>query len=57
MSGDLAELLFGPKAPIGKDERIKTIPGGGWFIYFQTFGRQAAPFDGSWKPGDFERVD
>ena len=37
-------------------EWIKTIPGKGWFTYFRIYGPEAAAFDGSWKPADFEEV-
>ncbi|MCH8617161.1 DUF1254 domain-containing protein [Sphingomonas sp. SM33] len=57
LSGGSAELFFGPETPAGKEGRwIKTTPGKGWFVYFRIYGPQAAAFDGSWKPGDFERV-
>lgn len=55
LSGDTAELFFGPKAPAGKENQwIETIPGKGWFSYFRIYGPEMAAFDGSWKPGDFE---
>jgi hypothetical protein len=58
LTGDTAELFFGASAPAGKEGHwIKTIPGKGWFVYFRIYGPQAAAFDGSWKPGDFERID
>jgi hypothetical protein len=51
------DLFFGPKAPAGKEGQwIKTIPGKGWFVYFRIYGPQESAFDGSWKPGDFEKV-
>ncbi len=58
MSADnSAELYFGPEAPEGKEKQwIKTIPGKGWFMYIRLYGPEAAAFDGSWKPGDFEEV-
>ena len=50
-----AELYFGPTAPTGQEARwIKTTPGRGWFAYIRIYGPEAAAFDGSWKPGDFE---
>ena len=53
-TGDL-ELYFGPKPPPGNEARwIKTNRGRGWFAYFRLYGPEAAAFDGSWKPGDFE---
>jgi hypothetical protein len=51
------DLYFGPKAPAGKEGRwIKTVPGRGWFAYIRIYGPEQAAFDGSWKPGDFEKV-
>ncbi|MGA8744186.1 MAG: DUF1214 domain-containing protein [Terracidiphilus sp.] len=51
------DLYFGPTAPQGHENQwIKTIPGKGWFVYFRVYGPEAAAFDGSWKPGDFEEV-
>ncbi|MFC4314737.1 DUF1254 domain-containing protein [Steroidobacter flavus] len=55
-SGNSVELHFGPNAPKGQEKRwIKTLPGKGWFAYFRIYGPQPAAFDGSWKPGDFEK--
>ena len=52
-----ATLHFGPQVPPDQSGRwIQTIPGTGWFVYFRLYGPEAAAFDGSWKPGDFERV-
>jgi hypothetical protein len=57
VSGGLAELYFGPKAPAGSEDRwIKTIPGKGWFAYLRIYGPEQPAFDGSWKPGDFESL-
>lgn len=57
-AGSPAELYFGPKAPAGKENQwIQTLPGKGWFTYIRIYGPQAAAFDGSWKPGDFEKID
>jgi hypothetical protein len=51
------ELFFGPTAPAGKEGQwIKTAPGRGWFAYIRIYGPEAAAFDGSWKPGDFDEV-
>ena len=36
---------------------IETIPGKGWFVYFRIYGPEGPAFDGSWKPGEFERID
>jgi hypothetical protein len=53
-----ATLSFAPALPAGADPNrwIKTVPGRGWFAYIRIYGPEAAAFDGSWKPGDFERV-
>jgi hypothetical protein len=51
------DLYFGPESPPGKDRQwIQTLPDKGWFAYFRIYGPGAAAFDGSWKPGDFERM-
>jgi hypothetical protein len=57
LSGKSVDLHFGPKAPKGQEGRwIKTIPGKGWFVYFRIYGPDKSAFDGTWKPGDFEKV-
>ena len=51
------DLYFGPKAPAGKEGPwIKTTPGKGWLGYLRLYGPGEPAFDGSWKPGDFEKV-
>lgn len=51
-------IYVGPTAPTGKEGRwIKTTPGKGWFAYIRIYGPEAAAFDKSWKPGDFEPVN
>lgn len=56
-SGGSVDLYFGPKAPAGQEAHwIQTLPGKGWFTYFRIYGPEAAAFDKSWKPGDFEEV-
>lgn len=50
-------LYFGPDAPAGLDDQwIQTIPDKAWFAYLRVYGPESSAFDGSWKPGDFERV-
>jgi hypothetical protein len=52
-----AVLYVGPSAPAGNQEHwVKTTPGKGWFAYIRIYGPEAAAFDRSWKPGDFEEV-
>ena len=54
----VVDLFFGPEQPEGTENRwIKTSPGRGWFAYMRIYGPEAAAFDGSWKPGDFEEVE
>jgi hypothetical protein len=56
-AGKSVDLHFGPSAPKGQEKHwIKTLPGRGWFAYFRIYGPQQAAFDGSWKPGDFEKA-
>ncbi|WP_116808504.1 DUF1254 domain-containing protein [Steroidobacter cummioxidans] len=56
-TGKSVDLYFGPSTPRGQEQRwIKTLPGKGWFAYFRIYGPQQAAFDGSWKPGDFEKA-
>jgi len=56
-TGSSADLYFGPTAPAGQEKRwIQTLPGKGWFTYFRIYGPEGPAFDGSWKPGDFERI-
>jgi hypothetical protein len=56
-TGPSVDLYFGPKAPKGHEGRwVQTAPGKGWFTYFRIYGPEQPAFDGSWKPGDFERV-
>ena len=51
------DLYFGPIAPAGQEGRwIKTIPGKGWFAYIRIYGPEQAAFDGTWKPGDIEKM-
>jgi hypothetical protein len=56
-AGVSVDLYFGPRAPRGREDRwIQTLPKKGWFTYFRVYGPEAPAFDGSWKPGDFEKV-
>ncbi len=58
VSGSSVDLHFGPTSPGRFSDRwIQTLPGKGWFAYFRIYGPDAAAFDGSWRPGDFERQD
>ena len=35
---------------------LQTTSGKGWFTYFRIYGPEGPAFDGTWKPGDFEKV-
>lgn len=52
------DLHFGPTPPQQHaDTRwIQTEPGHGWFAYIRIYGPEGAAFDGTWKPGDFEKI-
>jgi hypothetical protein len=57
VAGSAVDLYFGPKAPKGAEDRwIRTEPRKGWFVYFRIYGPDKPAFDGSWKPGDFEKI-
>jgi hypothetical protein len=53
-----AELQFSPTPPANGDSGswIQTAPGRGWFAYIRIYGPERPAFDGSWKPGEFERT-
>ena len=55
--GSSVNLYFGPKAPQGPGRAVDSNPPGeGWFTYFRIYGPEKPAFDGTWKPGDFEKV-
>ena len=57
LAAKTVDLYFGPRPPKGHETRwIETLPDRGWFCYFRIYGPQAAAFDGTWRPGDFEIV-
>jgi hypothetical protein len=57
VKGESVDLHFGPRPPRGKEnEWVETLPGKGWFVYFRIYGPEVSAFDGSWKPGDFEKA-
>jgi hypothetical protein len=52
------ELFFGPTPPKGREASwIQTAPGRSFFLYFRIYGPEVAALDGSWRPGDLERID
>jgi len=51
------DIYFGPEAPKGSENWIKTIPGQGWFAYFRWYGPTEPFFDKSWKLSDIEKAN
>ncbi|WP_321916095.1 MULTISPECIES: DUF1254 domain-containing protein [unclassified Paraburkholderia] len=50
-------LYVGPEAPQGEDGNwLATAPGKGFFAILRLYAPAEAALNGSWKPGDFERV-
>jgi hypothetical protein len=53
------DLYFAPELPKGAPESNwrRTVPGKGWFVLFRLYSPEQPFFDGSWKPGDFEKIN
>jgi hypothetical protein len=52
------DLFFGPTSPAGKESnRIKTLPGRGWWVWFRFYAPTEAFFDKTWQLPDFEKVN
>ncbi|WP_198174173.1 DUF1214 domain-containing protein [Mesorhizobium xinjiangense] len=50
-------LHIGPEAPEGDEGNwLATAPGRGFFAILRLYLPQQAALDGSWKPGDIEKV-
>jgi hypothetical protein len=51
------DVHFGPSPPDGREKNwIETVPCKGWFVLLRLYGPLEPFFDGSWRPGDVERV-
>jgi hypothetical protein len=51
------EIYIGPKAPKGKEGNwLATVPERGFFAILRLYAPAQAALDGSWKPGDIERL-
>jgi hypothetical protein len=51
------ELYFGPSAPTGQESNwLATVPGKGYFAILRLYTPLEPALDGSWKPGDFEKL-
>jgi hypothetical protein len=46
------DIYFGPEAPEGKKNWIRTVPGKGWFPFFRFYGPTEPYFDKTWKLDD-----
>jgi hypothetical protein len=52
------DLYLGPKAPDGKAGNwLATVPGKGYFAILRLYGPTEVAINGSWKPGDIEKVN
>jgi hypothetical protein len=53
------DLYFAPELPAGAPPSNwrRTVAGKGWFVLFRLYSPTKAFFDGSWKPGDFEKIE
>ncbi|HKE47444.1 MAG TPA: DUF1254 domain-containing protein [Rhodanobacteraceae bacterium] len=50
-------LYIGPRAPKGHERNwLATVPGRGFFAILRLYAPAQPAIDGSWKPGDIERV-
>jgi hypothetical protein len=50
-------LYIGPRAPTGEEKNwLATVPGRGFFTILRLYGPSQPALDGSWVPGDLERV-
>ncbi|MBA2115597.1 DUF1254 domain-containing protein [Bremerella alba] len=51
-------LSLSPKAPEeGENNWLATVPGRGYFVILRLYVPQKAAMDGSWKPGDIEKME
>ncbi len=51
------DVYIAPKAPAGKEGNwVATAPGRGFFAILRLYVPTAQAIDGSWKPGDIEKV-
>jgi hypothetical protein len=51
------DVWFGPSAPEGRESNwVQTIPGKGWNMLLRLYGPLEPWFDGTWRPGEIERV-
>lgn len=51
------DIHFGPSAPKGGGNWIKTVPGKGWFPIFRFYSPTQAYFDKTWALNDIESVN
>jgi hypothetical protein len=51
------DIAFGPTAPAGGGNWIRTVPGRGWFPIFRFYSPTEAFFDKTWQLEDIEPLD
>jgi hypothetical protein len=52
------DIYIGPKAPEGKEDNwLATSPDRGFFAILRLYVPEQAALDGSWKPGDIEKME
>jgi hypothetical protein len=52
------DMYIGPKAPEGKEGNwLATVPGRGFFAILRLYAPTETAMDGSWKPGDINKVN
>jgi len=50
-------LYLGPSAPAGTESNwLATVPGKGYFAILRLYSPLEPALDGSWKPGDLQKV-
>ena len=51
-------LYIGPKVPSGEEKNwLATVPGRGFFAILRLYAPSQPALDGSWVPGDIERLN
>ncbi|MBN2631786.1 MAG: DUF1254 domain-containing protein [Rhodobacteraceae bacterium] len=50
------DIYFGPEAPEGSRNWIRTVPGKGWFPFFRFYGPTEPYFDKTWQLEDIVEV-
>ena len=52
------DVYFGPEPPAGHEANwVQTVPGKSWYTTLRLYKPLEPWFDGTWRPGEFERLD